>query len=366
MQTITQFLTALRQEHPRLCAEVSKELCGRYLDREGYFADAKSSEAPRRLDQAGLDLYWLVTRFGEHRLVAAMESFQLVARLYAEQCVPPTTATPDRIELQERPSSASLQSPADPDVTYGHKGKGYEVQLTETCAEENAFQVVTAVSVNGANESDQQQVVPALQQTERTCGAAPEEMHADCGYGSGANIVAAREHGTELKAPIGAKASEQPVGLGDFAFDAAGERVLQCPTGEEPVSHKAAPGGKSVLAFFAMSQCRHCPLRGQCPTQQRGGLRALKFSRADVAVARRRVEQETPEFKERHKIRSGIEATNSELKRCHGFAKLRVRRRERVAVAARLKVLGLNIKRYVGHLTDVFVAQAAPAPACGC
>jgi len=367
VQTITQFLAALRQEHPRLCAEVADELLGRYLDREGYFADAKSSEAPRRLNQTALDLYWLVTRFGDHRQVAAMNSFQLVARLYAEQCVPPATATPDKIELQERPSSASLQSPSDPDVTYGHKGKGYEVQISETCSEENAFEVITSVNVNGANESDQQQVEPALTQTERTCGAAPEEMHTDCGYGSGENIVKARDdHGTELLAPIGSKASEQHVPLGDFAFDAAGERVLQCPTGEEPVRHKPAPGGKSTLAFFAMAQCRGCPLRRQCPTQQRGGFRVLKFSRADVAVARRRVEQETPAFKERHKIRSGIEATNSELKRCHGFAKLRVRRRERVTLAARLKALGLNIKRYVGHLTEAFTAQAAPAAACRC
>jgi hypothetical protein len=66
--------------------------------------------------------------------------------------------TQEKTELQERPTSASLQSPSDPDATYGHKGEGYEVQLTETCSEENGFQVVTAVSVNGANESDQQQV----------------------------------------------------------------------------------------------------------------------------------------------------------------------------------------------------------------
>ena len=31
-------------------------------------------------------------------------------------------------------SADSLQSPHDPDVTYsGHKGKGYEVQVAETC-----------------------------------------------------------------------------------------------------------------------------------------------------------------------------------------------------------------------------------------
>jgi hypothetical protein len=366
VQTITQFLVALRQEHPRLCAQVADELLGRYLDREGYFADAKSSEAPRRLSQAALDLYWLVARFGEHKQVAAMESFQLVARLYAEQCVPPTSETPEKIELQERPSSGSLQSPADPDVTYGHKGKGYEVQLTETCVEDNPFEVVTSVNVNNANESDQQQVEPALEQTERTCGAAPEEMVGDAGYASGENILKAQEHGTELVAPIGSKESAKHLPLGDFVFDEKGERVLQCPTGEVPERHEPTRTGKAMLAFFAATQCCCCPLRGQCPTEKRGRMRVLKFSRADVAVARRRVEQETPEFKERYKIRSGIEATNSELKRCHGFGKLRVRRRDRVGLAVRFKVMALNFKRYMGHLTEVFVAQAGPAPACAC
>jgi hypothetical protein len=91
----------------------------------------------------------------------------------------------------------------------------------------------------------------------------------------------------------------------------------------------------------------------------------VRFTPADVAVAKRRVEQETPEFKERYKIRSGIEATNSEAKRCHGLAKLRVRRRPRVELSVRLKVLGLNIKRYVGHLTNVCAATATPV-ACAC
>lgn len=365
VQTVTQFLEALRKEHPRLCAQVPQELRERYLDREGYFADARSSEAPRRLDQTALDVHALVRRFGDHQVVSAMEAFALLRRLYTEQCVPPKTQEPEKIELQETPSSSSLQSPSDPDVTYGHKGKGYEAQLTETCAEENPFQVVTAVSVNGANESDQHQVVPALEQTERTCGAAPEELHGDAGYGSGENILAAKEHGTELKTPIGSKGSEQSITLGDFEFNEAGQKVLSCPVGEVPVEHKATRG-LVILALFAPESCVECPLRGQCPTETRGDKRVLPFKPADVAVARRRVEQETPVFKERHKIRSGIEATNSELKRCHGFRKLRVRRRPRVGLSVRLKVLALNIKRYVGHLVDVAGAAADPALVCPC
>jgi hypothetical protein len=364
-QTITQFLTALRQEHPRLCAQVSAELLGRYLDREGYFADARSSEAPRRLSDSAVDVHWLVKRFGEHRDVAAMASFALLVRLYEEQCVPPATDTPETIELNEQPSSSSLQSPSDPDATYGHKGKGYEVQLAETCVEENPFEVVTAVSVNGANESDQKQVVPTLEQTERTCGAAPEVMHTDAGYGSGENIVAAKDHGTELLAPIGSKPSDKGVTLGDFELSATGEHVLRCPVGEAPGDYRVSKNGKVRLAIFAAEQCSGCPLRGQCPTEKRGKTRVLRFTVTDAAVARRRVEQETPAFKEAHKIRSGIEATNSELKRCHGLAKLAVRRRPRVNLAVRFKALGLNIKRFVQHLASA-AAAATAAPACAC
>lgn len=363
VQTITVFLTALRKEHPRLCAEVKDELCERYLDREGYFADAKGSEAPRRLEAAALDLYWLVTRFGEHRSVAKMESFGLVQRLYEEQCVPPEAPAPERIELEERPSSSSLQSPSDPDVTYGHKGKGYEVQLAESCVEQNPFQVVTAVSVNAANQSDQKHVEDVLEQVERTCGEAPSTMHADAGYASGENIVTAREHGTDLAAPIGAKPSAKHLPLWKFEFDAKGERVEKCPAGKSPELQQGTSDGKAMLAYFAKKDCRACPLRNECPTQKRKGRRVLRLGPPEVAVSQRRREQETSQFKERHKIRSGIEATNSELKRCHGLAKLRVRRRPRVALSVRLKSLALNIKRYLGHLVDTSNA-AVPAPAC--
>lgn len=363
VQTITRFLESLRKEHPRLCARVKEELCERYLDREGYFGDVKGSEAPRRLEAAAMDLYWLVACFGAHRTVAAMESFGLVKRLYDEQCVAPATTTPERIELQERPASSSLQSPSDPDVTYGHKGKGYEAQIAETCVEENPFQVITAVAVNGANESDQRHVVEMLDQVERTCGETPATMHGDAGYGSGENIVAAQERGTDLAAPIGSNPSKKHLPIYRFEFDAAGEHVIKCPAGKSPDRHQ--PTAKGMMACFAMKDCRRCPLRDECPTEKGKGRRVLRFGPSDVAVARRRQEQDTTAFKERHKIRSGIEATNSELKRRHGFAKPRVRRRARVALAVRLKSLALNMKRYVQCMVNEAICARAKS-ICAC
>lgn len=367
VQTITQFLAALRKKHPRVCAKLPEELRKRYLDREGYFADARSSEAPRRLEQAALDVYTLVQRFSTHRRVARMKAFGLLRRLYEEQCVPPESDEPERIELEKRPSSSSLQTPSDPDATYGHKGKGYEAQLTETCDKDNPFQAITSVNVHGANESDQHQVEPALDQTERTCGDTPDAMYADSGYASGDNIVRARERGTELVAPIGQKESDQGITLADFQLDESGERVLQCPVGEEPVDHQPARRGKGMLALFPEERCSECPLRSVCPTKRHNKTwRRLRFKPEDAAVAKRRMEQNTPKFKERYKIRSGIEATNSELKQCHGFRKLRVRRKPRVELSARLKALGLNVKRFVGHLTAKAAKEAAPITACAC
>jgi hypothetical protein len=364
VQTITMFLEALRKEHPRLCSRAPEELRERYLDREGYFSDARSSEAPRRLELAALDVHALVQLFANHATVSAMQQFGLVERLYREQCVPPDVDTPVAIALVECPLSSSLQSPSDPDVTYGHKGKGYEVQLTETCAEENPFQVITATSVNGANESDQHQVVPALERVERTCGAAPEVLHTDAGYGSGENILAAKEHGTDLRAPIGAKASEQHFPIAKFQFDERGERIIRCPAGHAPSEHRLTKKKLAVLAVF--SGCSDCPIAGICPTHPNRKTRVLSFTRADVATALRREEQEHPEFKDAHKIRSGIEATNSEAKRCHGLRKLRVRTAPRVKLAVHLKVLAINVKRYVQHLASEAVAGLRAQETCAC
>jgi len=61
----------------------------------------------------------------------------------------------------------------------------------------------------------------------------------------------------------------------------------------------------------------------------------------------RRVEQETHEFKEEYKIRSGIEATNSELKRKHNMGKVWTRGKERMSFAVTMKVTACNIKRFM-------------------
>jgi hypothetical protein len=56
--------------------------------------------------------------------------------------------------------------------------------------------------------------------------------------------------------------------------------------------------------------------------------------------------QQTTEWKNRYKIRVGIEATMSELKRSHGIGRPCVRRAAKVFFAVAYKVIACNIKRW--------------------
>lgn len=66
-----------------------------------------------------------------------------------------------------------------------------------------------------------------------------------------------------------------------------------------------------------------------------------------MAAASRRCEQETEDFKERYKIRSGIEATISEAQRLTGLKRSWTRGRNRVTASTFFKALAINVKRYI-------------------
>jgi len=75
----------------------------------------------------------------------------------------------------------------------------------------------------------------------------------------------------------------------------------------------------------------------------------LTVTEKDRIVALRKQLQDTWEFKQAYKARSGIEGTNSELKPAPGVRKLRVRGRLRVELSLFLKTSALNVKRFLTY-----------------
>ena len=413
-ETVTGFLRALRKEAPEKLAKLDGGYAKRYLDREGYFADAKREQAQRRLPVVAQDLYALVRAFEGDETVKGWTSHGLLVRLLSEQCEVTGGEVPEGPVKLKEPTEiggTSLQSPHDPDATYGHKGKGYEAQLAETCVEGNPYQVITGVEVNGAHASDQDATVPMVQQlAERDL--APEKLLADTAYGSGENIVACAEMGVALVAPVqdpeaqrrpdrweepveaatGATDTPAPkatiaqepaateviaatdlpsaeapaaaegqsaprLGLEAFTFTPTFDKITACPAGHAPLTNDVTDGWPPYKATFDVRLCATCPLANRCPSRRSsGGNRTLCWRDVKAATATRQQEQREPTFKEQYKLRSGIESTNAEFKGRHGARKLRVRRRMRVEVAIHLKALALNVKRAVQHHTEVLRA----------
>ena len=354
-RTIEAFLKRLHKKHPKLFGKLPAVYDKVYLKRAGYFADVKSSQTRRRLDKCARHLADLVDRFRGHPEISRMKEYRLMARLLSEQCEV-IEGDPQKTVLKkprEIPAD-SLQNPSDPDATYGRKGKGYKASLTETCDKENPFQVITDVDVAPSYASDQKDVTPVIERLEET-GRKPAELFADAGYGSGENIVQAQEHEVELTAPVtcGKAPDLDKMQLSDFETNEDCTQVVSCIRGHAPRQSKVVGGDKAVEAVFSREHCSICEFLPICPIKRiKGGDYRLKYKRKDMASSKRRVQQESHDFKERYKIRSGIEATISEADRVTGFKRSWTRGKKRVTMSVFMKALAINIKRFVQNRLD--------------
>jgi hypothetical protein len=402
------FLHKLKQVAPDRYQQLPERFAERYNQRRGYFADARSRKAPHHLGECANDMWYLIDRFRGDDQIASLKVMALLQRVFNEHCAvsqtpetttvtvhapdaasdttlatapalsattleepaSPTTAGCEPQELppsspavlkasSEIPSSA-LQNPSDEDAAYGYKGQGYEVTLTETCAADNAFQLLTDVQLDPSNHSDQHSTVPVVERLTAN-GIKPEVLYGDGNFVSGDNIIACAERGVNLQGNLtGNDSHPEKLKLADFAFAADGTTIIACPAGQKPLDQRpqqvrqASPeqSERRFLVHFDRSQCEGCPLLINCPVTVQKKQAVLAFSQPEVVSSQRRREQETKAFKERNNIRAGIESTNAEMKTRHGMGRVRVHRKRRVELVMCFKALGCNIKRMVQYVLD--------------
>ena len=299
---------------------------------------------------AAQDLWLLVERFQDDEPIIRLPEYQLLERLLSEQCnvqndpdgVPVVLKKPGDID------SDSLQSPFDPDASYdGHKGVGYQVQVSETCSSDNPIQIVTRVDVEPAHHSDQHALIPALDDLEDR-GHELEKMFADTAFNSGANLIAAAERGVDLVSPTPGKAADPDgINLGHFDLDLSELKVRACPEGKSPIRDRLGSDGETHNLLFDPQQCKVCDLAFDCPAGKENG--RLRVHPNDIAIAFNRAREETEEFKEAYKIRAGGESVNAECKTAHGLAKVWTRGEPKVTFAATMKFLACNVKRFMRY-----------------
>lgn len=371
--TLKYFLKSLDKEHFSRVPERIRTW--HEQEPEGWFG-LGPSEQKTKLEELARYAYELVLLFENDNLG---EPYELLSRLLSEQCdIDSTDGQPPMIRLKKKTQGVTLQSPFDPDASCGHKGQGYSLHVTETCNNTKA-EIITDYEVHGAARSD---IGKALSVIERLNAAAikPEVLFADGGYPSVPSALKIAEQDIDFITPVNrSRLADEVVGRDLFTFDEKG-LVETCPIGHKPVDHRVLSGNnstrRSLHAIFEGDTCRSCTMLESCPVRapnhrDRGcGPRetAGDFRLEITPELRLRDEmytlQQTTEWKERYRIRAGIEATNSELKRAHGIGKLRVRRWVKVCLVVALKVTACNIKRWIRALKGLLGGSVTAPYAC--
>jgi len=344
VKTIRKFLVNLKRHHTDLYQSLG-EITLRYDERnDGQFA-VKPSESSRKLQEVGSDCFLLVERFKAHEAVVAMASYQLLVRLFNEQCVVEKSEAGATVTIKQNKdvASSSLQNPSDPDAGYsGHKGKGYQMQVMETYSPDKSQpDLITHVNVEAAHESDAQALLPAIDNaTARELS--PSELLADSLYGGDENVEKAKKQGVEVVSPTMGSQSHA-ISLADFRFSETDE-MLSCPMGQTPQRTKSGKKGGKIV-HFDKSLCDTCPRQSDCPVKRVKQSATISYDAKALRLARRRAKEKTEAFREAYRYRAGIEGTMSDLDRLTGIKHLRVRGMTPVRVAATLKATGLNILR---------------------
>lgn len=357
---LRRFFHQLQKHDEALFEQVPATIRKRYCKQSDsrIFASADNTEKRRvALQQVGEDMASVLTQFADVKPVCEWTLFATLQTIFDQQC----EVRDEFVEIRKQTSGNVIQNPSDLDATYdGHKGTGYQAQVCETVNEDGRPNLITSAKVETAVTSDADAVEPILDDLKER-GHLPEELLADASYGSHSNVETAAHETVTLTAPVpGGKAFDaEEIGYDRFELNDANE-VAACPAGHVPKSTRYNEKNDHVWAQMDRELCCGCPLVERCRVQKdkstgRANGRVQFCSIAPEAARRRRHEQ-TMEFRDSYRWRSGIESTNSSLKRRLGLGRLRVRGMKAVKLAVMLKLTAWNVLRATAYRDECLAA----------
>jgi transposase len=184
-----------------------------------------------------------------------------------------------RAEPSERRASET-----DPEARVMKQGDGgYALSHNVQISTDTAHSIIVGASVT-PQASDQQQLVPAVEEVEKQNGRAPGQMIVDDGYTTRENVLAAEERGVDLiggtlqaEAEAGVRRLQQR-GLDpafypqNFRYDPE-TNSYTCPQGKR-LPHRATRrtrvGVEHQVYQARAADCRDCALRSACKPGQQG------------------------------------------------------------------------------------------------
>jgi transposase len=261
------------------------------------------------------------------------------------------------------PGRLRIISPYDLDARHSEKrGRGwdgYKVHLTETCGgPAGSVNLITSVATTAAPVPDAVMTGPVHDML-TAAGLTPSQHAADAGYAGADQLLAARERGITLLAPLAADHSPQARNggytAGMFTIDWEHEQV-RCPQGA--LSHKWSPllqdGKRQIfIAGFPAATCRACPAREKCTSSARNGRQlTLRPRPIHEAVIAAHTEQASQQWKDRYKIRAGVEGTIRQATAVTGIRTARYLGLPKTALEHAVAATAINLTRLNARWTS--------------
>ncbi|MEU9182953.1 IS1182 family transposase [Streptomyces sp. NPDC048550] len=366
-ETLRSALNAIAQAEPDWLVDIAEPDWFRH-----YATRAEDSRFPKdraRRDEVGSRIGADGTRLleaafapGAPHGLHALDEVEILRQTWV-QCFHLVDGEVRRRDPKDRPPGATLLvTPYDTDargcIKRDTAWDGYRVHLTETC-EPGAPNLVTNVVTTDSTVQDQvmsARIHAAL--AARDC--LPAEHWVDAGYPTASQIVAARrDHGVELLGPMAASTAAQsggPFSQDAFTIDWNTQQVT-CPNGITSTQwreSRSQQGLPVIRVRFSPADCRSCSHLRDCVNSPKAERREITLRRRDEhdAVREARAEQQTDEWKERYKIRAGVEGTISQaVGRC-GLRRSRYRGLAKTSLQHQLTGAAINLARIDAHLTD--------------
>jgi hypothetical protein len=272
--TLTPFLKSLNGDQ---FSRVPKEIQQWHTsESEGWFG-LGPAEQKAKLEQLAQYVYELIIIFEKDKVVKSSEPYQLLDRLFCEQCEfkkeprsDGDSSNGNKIQVKKKTEGVTLQSPYDPDASYGHKGAGYSLHITETCNNSGKPEIITDYEVHGAGRSDAGKALSVIERLD-AAGLKPETLFADGGYPSVPSALKITEQHIEFMAPVNrSRLSDDIIGRDLFQFDSEGF-ATKCSMGHGPIDHRILSGNNTTRrclhAIFDGDICRSCKMLKQCPVR---------------------------------------------------------------------------------------------------
>jgi len=190
--------------------------------------------------------------------------------------------------------------------------------------------VITAVETTPADVSENQKLMPLVQQHEANTGEKVATVVADAQYGTNENFAACQEqkirsHMKDLRSTFtNAAATRGIFQESKFQFDPETHSYI-CPAGE-PLKRSTTMDRQYEIFRSSARICKQCRLRSQC-IRSTHGVRTLKRHRAHDAIERARAESHSGwARRDRRRRKHLMEGSFADAANHHGFKRSRWRR----------------------------------------